>query len=102
MLDAPFSLEPKELASLVREARLAFLARGVIHYGPTLHEKDNLKFRRSLICTKTIEKGETLTLDNVKPLRPGIGLPPKFLESVLGKKAKKRLEKGDPITWEVI
>ena len=88
MLDAAFSLEPEEMATLVREARLAFLARGVVHYGPTLHEKDNFKFRRSLICVKDIAKGETITLENVKPLRPGIGLAPKYLDSVLGQKGE--------------
>lgn len=101
-LDAAFSLDPEKLQQLVVDSKEAFIARGVIHYGPTLHEKDNFRFRRSLICTDTIEADETLTHLNVKSLRPNIGLEPKYLESVIGKKAKHRIEIGDPITWESI
>ena len=100
MLDAAFSLEPLEMKELVRQSKLAFLARGVLHYGPTLHEKENYKFRRSLICTQPIKKGEKLTHQNIKPLRPGIGLPPKYLDTVLGRKSSRNLEIGDPITWD--
>lgn len=101
-LDAPFSLDPQEMRNLVEQAALAYQARGSVHYGPTPHEKDTFKYRRSLICTKDIEKGGLLTQENVKPLRPAIGLPPKYLESILGKRAKKKIERGDPITWDVI
>ena len=99
-LDGAFSLGPKELLELVNQSKSAFKARGVIHYGPTLHEKENFRFRRSLICIKDIEKGELLDRGNVMPLRPNIGLPPKYLDTVLGRKAKHKIEKGDPINWD--
>ncbi len=101
-VDAAFSLEPSELASLVRETRIAQLALGNTNIGPTISELESLKFRRSLYVVQDIKAGESLTLDNVKAIRPGLGLPPKFLSIILGRKAKYDISRGTPIDWKFI
>lgn len=102
LIDGPFSVEPHEFLGLAKVIKEAFLARGVVHYGPTLHEKESNRMRRSLMCVQTIQPGQKLTETNVRSIRPGLGLPPKYYETVLGKTAKVLIERGDPITWENI
>ena len=102
--DAAFSLEPNELAALVRQIRAAEQAIGPDDRipGATEPEKSNLMVRRSLFAVADIEAGEPFTRDNVRALRPGYGLPPKHLPDVLGKPAATRIARGTPLAWELV
>lgn len=101
-VDAAFSLEPAEMKSLVRETRSAHQALGKIHYGLTQAEQDSLKFRRSLYISQDLKAGDILTEDNLKAIRPGLGLPPKYYELILGKTIKQDAPKGTPVDWQLI
>jgi sialic acid synthase SpsE len=101
-VDSAFSIEPDELKSLVVESERAFLAMGNIYYGVQEAEKKSLKFKRSIYISKDIKAGEILTEDNVRVIRPGDGLHPKFYDIVLGKAARKDLKAGTPLTWELL
>lgn len=101
-VDAAFSLEPHELKLLVDESKRAHLAVGNVHYGPTSAEKKSLNFRRSIYVCKNIKAGEVISDSNIKCIRPGMGLPTKHYLTVLGKTAKKDLELGDPLSWDVL
>ena len=101
-VDSAFSLEPEEMKNLVIEANRAFSSLGEIHFGATEGEKSSLIYRRSLYIVKDVKAGELLTANNVKSLRPSKGLPPKFYESVVGKKAKCALKKGMALSWEMV
>ena len=98
-VDAAFSMEPAEMKMLVEETRRAWLALGKIHYGISESEKKSLVFRRSLYVCEDIQAGETFTEKNVRAIRPGLGLPPKFLDVVLGKIARKEIKRGHPLDW---
>jgi N-acetylneuraminate synthase len=100
-VDAAFSMEPEEFRRLVEETKRAWQALGRVHYGPTEAEKPSLKHRRSLYVSRDIKAGEPFTRDNVKAIRPGLGLPTKYLEAVLGKTAKRDVKKGTPVTWDL-
>ena len=100
--DAEFSLEPEELKILCNEVKHAWLALGEKNYELKTTEKPNLKFRRSLYVVKDITAGEPFTKDNIRSIRPGFGLPPKNLESILGKKAACAIERGTPLSWELV
>ena len=99
-VDASFSLEPDELASLVIETERAWQALGQVHYGATAAEQKSLVFRRSLYVVKDIAVGETLTNDNVRAIRPGLGLAPKHIDAVLGRQARVAIKRGTPLSWE--
>jgi pseudaminic acid synthase len=101
-VDAAFSLEPNELEQLVVETERAWQARGEVHYGPTQSEQKSLQFRRSLYVVADLRAGEVLTHDNVRAIRPGLGLPPKHLDEVLGRRVKVGVKRGTPLTWELI
>lgn len=101
-VDSAFSLEPQEMGTLVRETERAWQALGKVMYGPTESEKKSLIYRRSIYIVRDIEKGEVLTKDFVRCIRPGLGLPPKFLDSVLGKRINRDAKKGTPLTWEIV
>ncbi len=98
--DDSFSLEPKELSQLCKDANTAWSALGKISYDRAEAEKTNIKFRRSIYAIKDINKGEAFTTDNVKSIRPGFGLPPKYMSKVLKSSAKLSLKKGSPIRQE--
>lgn len=100
--DAAFSMEPDEMKALVIETERAWQSLGTIHYGPTEAEKASLKDRRSLYVVKDIQEGEELTQENVRAIRPGFGLPPKYLKIILGKKVKKPVKKGTPLSWDLL
>jgi len=100
--DDSFSLEPHELAALCRDAKTAWSALGKINYERTEAEKGNLKFRRSLYVVKDMEVGEIITTENVKSIRPGFGLEPKYLEAVLGRGIKKKLRRGTALSKDDI
>lgn len=101
-VDSAFSLEPEELAALVIETERAWQAVGKVFYGPTSAEKKSLVFRRSLYVAEDIKAGEAFTAQNLRAIRPGLGLPPKHLAVVLGKKATRSLKKGEPLNWEMV
>lgn len=96
-IDSPFSLEPFELKMLVNESKRAWLSNGKVNYGPSKSEKKSLVFRRSIFLNKDFKKGEILKLKDISILRPKIGLEPKMLKKILGKKAQKSLKKNTPI-----
>jgi pseudaminic acid synthase len=100
--DAAFSLEPDELAALVRGVRNAHAALGSADYGHAESEKPNLIFRRSLYAVADIPEGGLLTSGNVRSIRPGFGLPPGCLPDVLGKRARHSIPRGTPIAWDLI
>lgn len=102
-LDARFSLTPKELKDLVTSIRTAEKAVGKIRYGPqNALEKDNLRFRRSLFVVQDIKKGELFTHKNVRVIRPGYGLAPRYFEKILGRRAADDCERGTPLTKNLI
>ena len=101
-VDAAFSLEPAELGLLVSETARAKLALGQIRYGGTQAEEKSKQYRRSIYVATDIAKGEPLTRDNLRIVRPAFGLAPKHWDEVLGKVAKCELKKGTPVDWQWI
>lgn len=101
-VDAAFSLEPHELTQLVREARAAAAALGTEHWGPTESEKGSLVFRRSLYFVRDVAQGATIARDDVRRIRPGHGLPPKYEAAVVGRRTARSVRRGDPVRWEDI
>jgi N-acetylneuraminate synthase len=101
-VDSAFSLEPAELAELVNASRIVQATVGKPTFGPTTSEASVLKNRRSLYVVKPIAKGERLTPDNIRSIRPANGLKPKHFESVIGCRALRDLEFGEPLSFEVI
>jgi pseudaminic acid synthase len=100
--DSFFSIEPGELKGLVENVRIAEKAIGKVHYGLTKKEEQSKVFRRSLFVVKDIKKGEKFTEENVKSIRPGYGLKPKYLDEMLGKKAKENIGERTPLRWRLI
>ncbi len=101
-VDAAFSLEPDEMAALVDESKRAWQALGTIHYGPTEKEKASRRFRRSLYVASDMKAGDVFTPDNLRVIRPGYGLPPKYFDKLLGKQTKRDVKKGTAVTWDLI
>ena len=95
--DAAFSMEPEEFKTMVGAISDAIAIKGQVHYGPTPKEIDSLQFRRSLFAVKDIKAGECFTEENVKSIRPSNGLKPKYLKDLLGTKAKRDIDFGEPI-----
>ena len=93
-IDSFFSLEPDEFKSLVDESKSAYESLGKIKTEPTKSEKKYLKYRRSIYAAEDIKKNERFTKLNLKVIRPGLGLHPKFYDSIIGKKSKKTIKKG--------
>lgn len=101
-VDSTFSMEPAEMAQLVVETERAWQALGQISYGPTEAEKKSLQFRRSLYVVKDMRAGEVLTAENLRAIRPGLGLPTKHFDQVLGKKIKQDVKRGMPLAWDIL
>jgi len=100
--DAPFSLEPDEFKAMVKSVREVEKALGEVSYELTEKMKKSREFSRSLFVVKDIKAGEIFTEENVRSIRPGYGLHPKYLKDVLGKKVKKDVKRGTPLSWELI
>ncbi|MFC1884989.1 pseudaminic acid synthase [Thermodesulfobacteriota bacterium] len=98
--DSTFSLEPEEFKNMVEGVRQAEEALGTISYEQTEKEKESSVFRRSLFVVKDIKRGESLTEENVRAIRPGYGLLPKYLDKVLGCRAACDIKRGTPIKWD--
>ena len=96
-VDSTFSMEPSEMKELVIETERAWQAMGKVTYGPTEVEKASLKFRRSIYVSKDIHSGDKFTKDNIKIVRPGYGLEPKYYEKIVNKLARKDYKAGTPI-----
>jgi pseudaminic acid synthase len=101
-VDAAFSLEPGEMRRLVVETERAWAALGKIRYGPLKEEKKSLAFRRSLYVAEDMKAGEVFTKTNLRALRPGNGLSPKYYEVILGRRVKSDTTKGTPVNWDLI
>lgn len=101
-VDSSFSMEPDEMRNLVEEAGRVHDALGGVHYGPTAAEQRSLNFRRSLYITRDVKAGEILTGENVRAIRPGLGLPPKYIDQVIGRRIAKSASRGTPVTWDLL
>lgn len=100
--DAPFSLEPEEFKTMVRAVREVERALGDKSYALSERVKRSREFSRSLFVVDDLRAGEVFTEENVRSIRPGYGLPPKYLRAVLGKTARRELKKGTPLQWDMI
>ena len=101
-VDAAFSMEPEEMRQLIIETERAWQALGQISYSPGEQESKSLKFRRSLYIAKDMVAGEVLTPENLRIVRPGYGLEPKYYDVLLGKKINRAVKKGTPLSWDLI
>ncbi len=101
-VDSIFSMEPAEMAQLVLETERAWEALGGVSYGATEAEKKSIQYRRSLYVVQDIKAGDKLSTVNVRAIRPGLGLPTKYMETMLGKSVKYDVKRGTPLTWELI
>ena len=101
-VDSAFSMEPQEMAQLVIETERAWQAMGRIQDGPTAKERASLVFRRSLYVVADVKAGEKLTPENVRAIRPGYGIAPKFYDEVMGMTAKRDIARGTPLAHDLI
>ena len=101
-VDSAFSMEPWEMKLLVEETHKAWQALGKVSYGTTEKEKASAKFRRSIYIVEDIKKGEKFTSKNLRIIRPGNGIPPKFNDIILGKIASLDIKRGTPMSWKFI
>ena len=102
--DADFSITPEELRELVQKIRSAEVALGKVHYGPANErEAYNMKhMRQSLFVVEDVKAAQAFTEKNLRVIRPGIGLPPKYMGEILGKRAKRDIERGTPMAWDFV
>ena len=100
--DSAFSMESGEFRNMIQKIRLIEKIVGKIEYGVKENEKLSHSYRKSIFVVKDIKKGEIITKDNVRVIRPGQGLKPKYLNIILGKKAIKNIKFGTPFSWEFI
>ncbi len=101
-VDSAFSMEPEEMKQLVIETERAWRSLGKVTYGPTEAEKDSVKFRRSLYIAEDMKKGDILTEKTLRIVRPGLGLPPKYYEVILGRKVSEDVKKGTGVSWALV
>lgn len=101
-VDSSFSMEPQEMAQLVRECKAASQAMGNVCYEMQEQEKKSLQFRRSLYIVEDMKKGDVITEKNMRSIRPGLGLSPKYYDVVLGKKVNRNVKRGTGLVWDVI
>lgn len=100
--DDSFSIEPHELKALSYGLRTAWEALGRVDYGLKSSEAGNVVFRRSLYVVRDVQAGDLITRDHIRSIRPGYGVPPKALESFLGRVAVRAAARGSPVTWDLI
>jgi len=101
-VDSAFSMEPTEMSQLVFESERAWQALGQVSYGATEAEKKSLQYRRSLYVVQDLKAGDVLTKDNIRAIRPGLGLSTKYLDVVLGKTVKQNVKRGTALVWELL
>lgn len=100
--DSAFSLEPQEFKAMVDAVRIAEKALGTVHFGVEEKEAGSRLFRRSLFVVKDMTRGEVFTAENVRSIRPGYGLHTRYLEDILGRHAARDIERGTPLSWELV
>lgn len=100
--DSAFSLEPEEFRRLTDDCRNAWLSLGQVSYRLAAAEEQNVGFRRSLYAVRDIGEGEPLTADNIRSIRPGYGLAPRFIHDLLGKRARAPIQRGTPLAWHLL
>lgn len=100
-VDAAFSSEPDELAAMVQETARAAVAFGNVRYGPTEADTRSLQFRRSLYIVEDMKAGDVLTSQNLRAIRPGRGLPPKYLDKLLGRRVLRDTARGTAASWDL-
>jgi pseudaminic acid synthase len=98
--DSAFSVEPREFKAMARAIRTAEKALGEVRWGVNQSEEKSKVFRRSLFVVQDIKSGEIFTEENVRSIRPGMGLPPRHLKEILGRAARMNVERGTPLSWE--
>lgn len=98
--DDSFSLEPAELSALCRDSKTAWSALGQVDYGRKASEVGNVQFRRSLYFVKSLKAGELITFDSIRSVRPGVGLSPKYFESLIGRRLSQNVSYGEPVLYE--
>ena len=101
-VDSSFSMEPAEMTQLVLETERAWQALGQVRYGATKAEEKSIVFRRSLFVVKDLQAGDSLNTENVRAIRPGLGLPTKYLDQVLGKTVKQSVARGTALSWDMM
>lgn len=101
-VDSTFSMEPAEMAALVVETERAWMALGQVRYGLTEKEQKSQVFRRSLYVAEDMAAGDALTESNLRIIRPGLGLPPKYFDSLIGKCVGRAVRRGTPMNWELL
>jgi pseudaminic acid synthase len=101
-VDSAFSMEPAEMAQLVVETERAWWALGQVSYGATEAEKKSIVFRRSLYVVQDLKAGDVLTVENVRAIRPGQGLPTKYLEVIVGKTVTQDVKRGTGLSWDLL
>lgn len=101
-VDSSFSMEPAEMAQLVLETERAWQALGHVSYGPTEAEKKSIQFRRSLYVVEDMKAGDIISMHNVRAIRPGLGLPPKFIDQLLGKRVAFDVKRGTAVAWDML
>ena len=100
--DAAFSIEPKEFEELVRSVRDAEKTIGKPSYGAGMRESENVTFRKSIFVVENIKKGDKFNHKNIRSIRPGHGLEPKYFKQIIGKKAAQSIERGEPLNWKMV
>lgn len=100
--DSSFSMTPEEFKDMVNAVRTVEKAKGIVQYGVEKQEETNIKFRRSLFVVEDVKAGEIFTEKNVRSIRPGYGMKPKFLPDILGKYATVDIKRGEPLKEEMI
>jgi pseudaminic acid synthase len=101
-VDSTFSMEPAEMAQLVIESERAWQALGQIQYGSSNAEEKSKVFRRSLYIVKPMRAGDKLTPENLRSIRPGLGLPPKYYDTLLGQRVGRSVKAGTPVSWDIM
>lgn len=100
--DSSFSMEPEEFKQMVESIRIIEKALGSINFNLTEKTRKSRNSRRSLFVVRDIKKGESITKDNIRSIRPGDGLEPKYYDDILGKKAAYNIKKGNPLEWKML
>ncbi len=101
-VDSAFSLEPMEMQQLIIETKRAWQSIGAVTYGPTKAERNSLKYRRSLYIAEDMQAGDVFNSYNLRRIRPGLGLSPKYYSVLLGKRVRVAVPRGTPVNWDMI
>lgn len=101
-VDSTFSINPDQLKSLVNDCKDAWQSIGKFGFSRPKSEKQSLKYRRSIYFMESLTAGSLITANNIRAIRPGFGISPKFFNELIGKKVKCNVERGDPVTFDII